>query len=174
MFCMLLLGLFAPAALAVESKSADKRIAVHVNNKPLGEVLTSISRSTGYAFVLDDSWRSYPVTAHIEDIPLHTGLKRLLNGLNHAIVYLPDGRIKILILDGPSGGSAPGSQPAARPFLEAPVSKPPRSPARSISPAPPARSSKPAPPVSPDSGAPEREEAEPDPGNQPGEEDTQD
>lgn len=168
-FCLFLLVSVAPPGLSAGPRPADERITVNVNNKPLGEVLTSISRSTGYAFELEDSWRQHPVTAQLEDIPLHAGLKRLLDGLNHAIVYLPDGRIKIMIYEASTGGSAPNAQPPTEPAIERPASRTPRPPARSFSPTSPSRRA----PAGTAAGTPEPEEAEPDPG-QPGEEDSQD
>jgi hypothetical protein len=166
--CMVMLACSASAAEFSETKPGKERITINVKNKPLGEVLSVISQTTGYGFILDESWRGYPVTAYLIDTPLHSGLKRILSGLNHAIVYLPESRIKILILDGHSPG------PAVPPSIGAPASKPPRIPAPSPSAASPGLPSKPPAGDRPQSTDPEPDETETDSGTQAGGESTQD
>ena len=128
----LLAAAVPPPAATAGRPSAEEIISLNVKDRPLGEVLGSITKSTGREFLLDDGWRAYPVTTVIEETPLHIGLKRVLSGLNHAIVYRSDGRIRILIYETvPAGRSAQsrpgaGSTFAAQP--SAPAGQPPRPP----------------------------------------------
>jgi hypothetical protein len=75
----------------------DPHISLKVKNQPLGDVLRKITQKTGFKFKLRDKWRIYPVNASIENMPLHRGLKIILQGLNHAIIYESDKSIKIMI-----------------------------------------------------------------------------
>ena len=131
LFFLLAAAVLPPAATAGRP-SAEEIISLNVKDRPLGEVLGSITKSTGREFLLDDSWRAYPVKTVIEETPLHIGLKRVLSGLNHAIVYRSDGRIRILIYETvPAGRSAqnrPGAGATFAPQLSAPAGQPPRPP----------------------------------------------
>jgi hypothetical protein len=128
----LLAAAVPPPAATAGRPSADEIISLNVKDRPLGEVLGSITKSTGREFLLDDGWRAYPVTTVIEETPLHVGLKRVLSGLNHAIVYRSDGRIRILIYEtAPAGRSAqnrPGAGSTFAPQPSASVRQPPRPP----------------------------------------------
>ena len=76
---------------AIGAESQDEpHISLKVKNQPLGDVLKIISLDTGFKFNLNDKWSSYPVNASIENMPLHRGLKLILKGLNHAIIYESD------------------------------------------------------------------------------------
>ncbi len=109
-------------------------ISVEAKARPLGEILSQISRDTGYVFQMEDSWRSHPVTVSLVNAPLDFGLKRILSGLNHAIVYLPGPTIKIVVIaDAPPGPTATGPG-TPRPSLRKPIDRGPQTP----SPAPPA------------------------------------
>jgi len=72
-------------------------ISLNVKNKPLGDVLKNISQETGYKFKVNDQWSHYPVYASLENMPLHQVLKRILDKLNHVIIYESDKRINIVI-----------------------------------------------------------------------------
>jgi len=83
---------------AIGAESQDEpHISLKVKNQPLGDVLRKITQKTGFEFKLRDKWRIYPVNASIENMPLHRGLKIILQGLNHAIIYESDKSIKIMI-----------------------------------------------------------------------------
>jgi hypothetical protein len=83
---------------AIGAESQDEpHISLKVKNQPLGDVLKNISLDTGFKFKLNDKWSIYPVNASIENMPLHRGLKLILKGLNHAIIYESDKRIKIVV-----------------------------------------------------------------------------
>jgi hypothetical protein len=85
-------------AIGSESQN-EPLISLKVKNKPLGDVLKIITLDTGFKFELNGEWRTYPVHASIENMPLDQGLKLILRKLNHAIIYKSDKSIKILIYD---------------------------------------------------------------------------
>jgi len=83
---------------AIGAESQDEpHISLKVKNQPLGDVLKQITLDTGFKFKLNDKWSIYPVNASIENMPLHRGLKLILQGLNHAIIYESDESIKIVV-----------------------------------------------------------------------------
>ena len=83
-------------AIGTESKD-EPHISLKVENKRLGDVLKIITLGTGFKFKLNDQWISYPVNASIENLPLHRGLKLILRGLNHTIIYESNKTIKIMV-----------------------------------------------------------------------------
>jgi len=83
---------------AIGSESQDEpHISLKVKNQPLGDVLEIITLDTGFKFKLNDPWSTYPVNTSIENMPLHRGLKLILQGLNHTIIYGSDKGIKIVV-----------------------------------------------------------------------------
>ena len=83
---------------AIGAESQDEpHISLKVKNQPLSDVLRKIKQETGFKFKLHNKWHDYPVNASIENMPLHRGLKIILQGLNHAIIYESDKSIKIMI-----------------------------------------------------------------------------
>ena len=83
---------------AIGSELQDEpHISLEVENQRLGDVLKIISLDTGFKFKLNDQWSTYPVNASIENMPLNRGLKLILQGLNHAIIYESDKSIKIMV-----------------------------------------------------------------------------
>ena len=83
-------------AIGAESKD-EPHISLKVENKRLGDVLKIITLDTGFKFKLNDQWISYPVNASIENMPLHRGLKLILRGLNHTIIYESNKTIRIMV-----------------------------------------------------------------------------
>ena len=75
----------------------EPHISLKVKNQPLGDVLKKITLDTGFKFKLNNQWSIYPVNASIENMPLDRGLKLILQGLNHAIIYESDKSIKIMV-----------------------------------------------------------------------------
>jgi len=76
----------------------EPHISLEVKNQPLGDVLKKISLDTGFKFKLNDQWRIHPVVnVTMKNISLHRGLKIILKGLNHAIIYESGKSIKIAI-----------------------------------------------------------------------------
>ena len=153
------LGLLAAPASA-QTRPPEPTVSLNVKDRPLGDVLALISRATGCEFLLDPSWQKVPVTANVENAPLSVALKRVLGGLNHAIVYQPQNRVKIVIYEASPRGATPGMPPALSPAAPLPARAPARPPQPGI---PPARLPDPAdplrnPPPEPPDTAPEPEE----------------
>ena len=88
--------------------AADPLITLMAQNEPLGDVLETITRDTGYRFNLNRKWKDHPVSANIGNLPLEQGLKRLLRSLNHSIVWESDKVVTIMVF-GKVDPSRPGS-----------------------------------------------------------------
>jgi len=95
------LSLFLPMSSSAGNgiDAGEELISLTVKNEPLGDVLYKVSMATGYDISLDNKWQNYRVTASLEKVPLHKGLKRILKNLNSAIIYVSSKKIKIIIYD---------------------------------------------------------------------------
>jgi len=80
-----------------QDASTDPRISLTAKNEPLGDVLETISRDTGYRFNLDRKWQDHPISAAIDNLPLEQGIKRLLRSLNYSIVWESDRTVTIMV-----------------------------------------------------------------------------
>ncbi|UCF95460.1 MAG: hypothetical protein JSW39_15370, partial [Desulfobacterales bacterium] len=87
------------APVAGELAFGDEPITLDVKDEPLGDVLDRITEITGYKFIVGDEWKDTPVTAIFQNLPVHKGLKKILENLNHVIIYSAGGIIKINIYD---------------------------------------------------------------------------
>jgi len=119
------LSLFLPisSSAANEIGAGEELISLTVKDEPLGDVLYKVSMATGYDISLDNKWQNYRVTASLEEVSLHKGLKRILKNLNSAIIYVSSKKIKIIIYDktAPEGASlAPSTDQS---FERTPVSQ---------------------------------------------------
>jgi hypothetical protein len=94
-FCACFFMLAFPAGGA--PATGDEPVTLNVQDKPLGEVLQTISKETGYEFTIAKEWLDFTVSASFNALPLHKALKRIFGDLSNAIVYGSDKRIKILI-----------------------------------------------------------------------------
>jgi len=117
--------LMLPVASSAGNKTnaGDELISLTVKDEPLGDVLYKVSMATGYDISLDNKWQNYRVTASLEEVSLHKGLKRILKNLNSAIIYVSSKKIKIIIYDktAPEGPSlAPSTDQS---FERTPVSQ---------------------------------------------------
>lgn len=126
--------LLAPGAPA-QGRPAEPTVSINVTARPLGDVLAQITRATGSEFLIDPSWQKVPVTASFENAPLSVALKRVLSGLNHAIVYQPQNRIKIVIYESSPAGAQPALQPALSPVAPRPGRAPAQPPQPNLPPA---------------------------------------
>ena len=88
-------------------------ISLEAKNQPLISVLNKITLDTGFKFKINDEWSNYPVNASIKDMPLDRGLKLVLRGLNHSIIYEPGENVKIVVYGkmNPSKSDANAMQP---------------------------------------------------------------
>ncbi|MCB2145614.1 MAG: hypothetical protein KQI81_04015 [Deltaproteobacteria bacterium] len=109
-FCLLSFfgSIIAIHPAMAQGKTADPLITLTAQNEPLGNVLETISRDTGYRFNLNRKWKDHPVSATIGHLPLEQGLKRLLRSLNYSIVWESD-RVVTIMVFGKAEPSGPGS-----------------------------------------------------------------
>ena len=92
-FAALFLFLPISSSTADEIDAGEELISLSAKNEPLGDVLYKVSMATGYDISLDNKWQNYRVTASLEKVPLHKGLKRILKNLNSAIIYVSSKKI---------------------------------------------------------------------------------
>ncbi len=115
--CLTVVSVMLPIASSAgkEPDTADELFSLTVKDEPLGEVLKKISMATGYEISLDNKWQSYRVTASLEAVSLHKGLKQILRNLNSVIIYGSSRAIKIIIYDktAPEGVSSAPSTDAS-------------------------------------------------------------
>lgn len=106
-----------------ETNTNHKVISLTVKNEPLGDVLKKISMNTGYEISLDNKWQSYRVTASLEKVSLHKGLKRILRNLNNVIIYGSDQKIKIIIYGKTTYEGVSSAPSTDKSFNRTPVSR---------------------------------------------------
>jgi hypothetical protein len=116
-------GLLIPAPAAGQNSVADEIISLEITDKPLGEVLETISDATGCQFSIDASWEDYPVTASFKNEPLYRVLKRIFRDLNNAVIYGSNRTIKIIIYDESTPAGKTAGYPVAIKPPEATVSQ---------------------------------------------------
>ena len=104
-----------------QSREHKEVFALTVRGEPLTDVLDRVSEITGYRFSLDERWHDVPITADFVDVSLREGLKRILRGLDNAIVYGPDMTIRILVLGESDGVSATSGRMTAVPEPNVPI-----------------------------------------------------
>jgi hypothetical protein len=115
-FCLLAFGGLAVQRVPAQEPAAEPLINLTVRNEPLGDVLETITRDTGYRFKIQRRWADYEVSATLHDLPLEQGLKRLLRSLNHTIVWEADKTVTIKVF----GKVEPGDSGAANSFSAPP------------------------------------------------------
>jgi hypothetical protein len=126
-FCLILclLAILSSVSVALhpavaQKVTADPLISLTVHNEPLGDVLASLTRDTGYRFNLNRKWRTHPVSATIGNLTLEQGLKRLLRSLNHTIIWEADKTVTIMVI----GKADPSRSGPAISFKAPPRSEP--------------------------------------------------
>ena len=119
------LSLFLPISLSAanETDAGDELISLTVKDEPLGDVLYKVSMATGYDISLDNKWQNHRVTASLEEVSLHKGLKRILRNLNSAIIYVSSKKIKIIIYDKTASEEASYPPSAEKSLDRTPVSQ---------------------------------------------------
>jgi len=117
------LSLPISSSAANEIDAGEELISLTVKNEPLGDVLYKVSMATGYDISLDNKWQNYRVTASLEKVPLHKGLKRILKNLNSAIIYVSSKKIKIIIYDKTASEGASLAPSTDQSFERTPVSQ---------------------------------------------------
>lgn len=83
-----------------ENAANSPLFSLEEKDVPMAHVLEKISAATGYEITVDQEWADLPVTAKLRDLTLEEGLKRLLKGMNYALVIDDkEKRISIKIQD---------------------------------------------------------------------------
>jgi hypothetical protein len=115
--------LFLAGTSADDSKKGpgDEVISLILRDEPLGDALKKISTATGYEFDVDERWQNYPVTASLEAVSLHKGLKSILKNTNNVIIYGPDRKIKIVIYDKTKSGEVSARRSSEESFDKIPA-----------------------------------------------------
>ena len=108
---------------SVTAAASERLISLEIRERPLQEVLQRLAGETGYKFMYDSTWSNHLVSVRLEQVAVQAGLRQIFSSLNHALVFLPDRTIKILIMEktpSPGAGSsaanqrrAPGRRPPA-------------------------------------------------------------
>jgi len=88
-----------PSDVDGEYRPGDDRLSLDLRETALGDVLHLIEKKTGYKFIIEDRWKDVPVSISIKNKPLHEVLRRILNKFNSAVIYSPDGKLRIFIYD---------------------------------------------------------------------------
>jgi hypothetical protein len=95
-----------------QARTPEPSISLSAKDKSLSDVLAQITCATGCEFEIDPAWEKVAVTANIENEPLSVALKRIIGNRNHAIIYLANNRIKILLYEPNPPGAGPSFSPA--------------------------------------------------------------
>ncbi len=80
-------GSGANGAAGAQGNVADKRVSIDAEDATLASVITTLMRSVGANYTLDDSLRQIRVTAHLHDLPLQTTLDVLLRSVAPPTTY---------------------------------------------------------------------------------------
>ncbi|WP_372677177.1 hypothetical protein [Desulfosarcina sp.] len=120
-FCLIVSFFWFVGSAAIDpsmaqDSTAEPLISLTAQNEPLGNVLETITRDTGYRFNLNGKWNQHPVSATINGLALEKGLKRLLRSLNHSIVWESDKIVTITVF----GKADPGNTGSAISFPSPP------------------------------------------------------
>jgi hypothetical protein len=88
----------SPFVCPAAEQSFDETVfSIEFQDKPLKRALTEISWITGYSFLMNREYAEYRITANLQDVTIHQGLKELIGDLNHTIIYEPDKTISLII-----------------------------------------------------------------------------
>jgi len=135
---MVLLSLMGIAAGSAFAEVSERLISLDIQEQPLKKVLQQIAGQTGYTFLFENTWSEHPVSVRLRDATIQTGLRRVLGRVNHALVYLPNRTIRILITETspPHGGGSTATRPARarKPFISEPAPPPAQEPEPPVAP----------------------------------------
>lgn len=87
---------FSCFCFAVKADSSV-RITLSVKEKPVKDVLSAISASSGYEIILKGEYENRPVSLNLEKVTLKESVKRVLRGFNYASVWDEKGKQIVLI-----------------------------------------------------------------------------
>jgi type II secretory pathway component GspD/PulD (secretin) len=117
------------AALGACVEVPETLISLEIRETPLQDVLQEIAGQTGYTFIFESTWGEHPISARLKNASIQAGLRRILSGMNHALIYLPERTVRIVITEkslphGVGGGGSSTAAPARErvPFIPIPAS----------------------------------------------------
>jgi len=78
----------------------NNKLSVNVEKVSLGSVLAEIQEKTGIKFQLDKESYDRIISVGFQALPLEKAIQRILNNLNHAVIFGPDYNIQKVIIVG--------------------------------------------------------------------------
>ncbi|MCP4408824.1 MAG: HEAT repeat domain-containing protein [Gammaproteobacteria bacterium] len=84
---LLLLPCFATKAASFKISVTGDTVTAKIDAAPLVEVLAEIKRQTKITIELDDTVSAHPIWADFKDLPLETGIRKLLRGHSFSVFY---------------------------------------------------------------------------------------
>lgn len=84
---LLLLPCFATKAASFKISVSDDTLTAKIDAVPLAEVLAEIERQTKITIEVDDTVAAHPIWADFKDLPLETGIRKLLRGHSFTVFY---------------------------------------------------------------------------------------
>ena len=118
-FMTLTLSVWVQNLTANQGKNVP--ISVSSRSTPLVDVLNSVSKTSGYQFILAEDWKNTPISVNFDQLPLEDALHRILTNLNHVLIYDSGNTIRINIygVSAPirSGTSSPSRKTMPRPDM---------------------------------------------------------
>ena len=108
-FIGLLSGVLIVSAADIADYKAYEAISLTAWIQPLSFVLQQLSEITDCTFIYDNGWSDLNITVRVENLSLDKTLRKILNNLNFAILYMGDGNVRINIYDN-TGDDLPLSQ----------------------------------------------------------------
>jgi len=102
-----------------------------LSNVSLQAVLEGIEKEHGIWFETDVPLTGEKISLQFEDLPVEKGLKRILAGMNHILVFdAKKGDVVGVVIFGKKKTPASGPEGVRRTFAPEPASEPPKPPAR--------------------------------------------
>ena len=84
----------------------DKKMTVNLNNVTLSSVLRDIAKKTNIKFIVNENESNKRVSTNFKLLPIKEGLERILDKVNHSIIFGPEGDIQTVVILGAKTKSA--------------------------------------------------------------------
>lgn len=82
-----------PPLKRAELHITDGKISAMLVNTTLRDIISQAKAQYDIWFKAGEELSGYKVSVQFTDIPLNEGLRRILKGMNHSLVYYADGRV---------------------------------------------------------------------------------
>lgn len=80
----------------------NNKLSVNAEKAPLGSLLAKIQDKTGIIFLLNKEEADRIISVGFQALPIDKAIQRILNNLNHAVIFGPDYNIQKVIIVGKS------------------------------------------------------------------------